>query len=648
MKNQKDPTFRKGRIFCGTTILGMLCFASLQQGKATGPGANAFQFLSLQTNARSESLAGAMTASGNDLSNLNINPAGISKIKYPETLFSQAVFFEDIKFSYLAFAQPTKWGTAALDYMILNYGDFDRIDRQGVKSGTQNPKDTFIGLSWSTGKLGEKKRFLKDFDLGTAVRYVRSDLVQNQATALSFNFGALYKTPLEGLTAGLSLNHFGNSAKWLNDSVSQPSTVRMGLAYILEDFLSSKVQLSLDGVIPKGSSGYIAGSTEWLFYNFLALQIGFSDQENWGNKIKYGMGIGIDAFQLNYSLSPGELGTVHRISARMRFGSGIWTLAKLKDYSIEQDLRSAQKYYDRNIDEKAMIYAKKVLKDQPDNRSANEIVFSIVNKQKIKMSAEIYREALSLYQSRHLNEAFEKIGQSLELDPENKNYHSTYISIKNSIEKNELNRKIELARSSLAALENDFAQFKGLGLPEESETADAINLAKTALAQEKLDDAVPLIEKVKAFEKQLGMDLEKKKAADIITNKSALIENQQITIVKKQEKKEALPKINHKMKPSSQMGSLKEDFEKAVQLSQNRSFDEAIVQLKKIISINKSYPGAAIKLSECLKSRGIRRFANRDYDKSVQDFSEALKWNPSDSDLKKFLDNARGLQKSSQ
>src|SRR3989338_1991351 len=71
--------------------------------------------LLLKAASRTESLAGAVTASGDDLSALGINPASISRIRNSETLFSQAFFFENVKFSYAAYAQPTKWGVPSLE-----------------------------------------------------------------------------------------------------------------------------------------------------------------------------------------------------------------------------------------------------------------------------------------------------------------------------------------------------------------------------------------------------------------------------------------------------------------------------------------------------------------------------------------------------
>src|SRR4051794_14309111 len=77
---------------------------------ASGLGTSAAEILNFKTSARSEALAGAQSASGDDLSALSVNPATLSSLKYSEILFSQAFLYEDIRYSYLAFAKPTKYG----------------------------------------------------------------------------------------------------------------------------------------------------------------------------------------------------------------------------------------------------------------------------------------------------------------------------------------------------------------------------------------------------------------------------------------------------------------------------------------------------------------------------------------------------------
>src|SRR3989344_263154 len=160
----------KRSILIGALLSGICLQAVLF---AESLGTSGAQFLRLRTASRAEALGGALTASGDDLSSLAINPATLSRLRRPEAMFTQAVLFEDVKFSYAGYAQPTRWGLPALEYMSMSYGDFDSVSRDGQITGKQSPKETFVGLGWSTkrykifstGAVGEYRNGLfKDID----------------------------------------------------------------------------------------------------------------------------------------------------------------------------------------------------------------------------------------------------------------------------------------------------------------------------------------------------------------------------------------------------------------------------------------------------------------------------------------------------
>ena len=75
----------------------------------------------------------------------------------------------------------------------------------------------------------------------------------------------------------------------------------------------------------------------------------------------------------------------------------------------------------------------------------------------------------------------------------------------------------------------------------------------------------------------------------------------------------------------------------------DRNLDEAIRVFRLVVEKNKKYEESTMKLAECLKGRGVKHFAKGRYDQSYQDFLEALKHNPKDPVLRKFIKNVQQM-----
>ncbi|OGR81510.1 MAG: hypothetical protein A3I11_06930 [Elusimicrobia bacterium RIFCSPLOWO2_02_FULL_39_32] len=318
-------------------IFGALCSGIGAQVRV-GLAVEGAQFLKLKTSARLESLAGAGTAQGQELSNLSINPATSSQLKSKELFFSQGFLFENVKFSFLSYCHPTKWGNANMDTFFLKYGEFDSTNEDREKIGTQSPKDFFIGFGWSANG---KKFHLEELDLGFSLKTIHSDLGIKSANAFSLSLGAIYKTAFEGLNLGFAMNHLGSSLKYDREELALPRTLRFGLGFSgweLSSF-SAKLNSFVDEVLERDGSAYSLLGIELTLLKLLNFQMGYAGEEGFQNRFRYGFGIGAQDLQLNYAASPlGGLGTKHLISLKLRFSSKLWNLKTLLSRKIEKSV----------------------------------------------------------------------------------------------------------------------------------------------------------------------------------------------------------------------------------------------------------------------------------------------------------------------
>ncbi|MBI3012163.1 MAG: tetratricopeptide repeat protein [Elusimicrobia bacterium] len=374
---------------------------------ATGAGTKGAAILLLRNNSKLESLAGAGVARNQDISFLSLNPASVSGLNESETLFSQGSFWEDpVRFSCLAYAQPTRWGTLALDYSALNYGEFNRTDENGETTGSQNPKDTVISMAWSTNR---KFSAHKSWDFGGSIRYLRSDLVSQSASLASYNFGVNYRTPREGVLLGFALDHMGPPIQYSGDSFPLPTIFRVGIGQEGEEFsaLSAQLRYALDfNSHLDGSTSWSAG-TEISLLKLLSFRLGYSGEEDIEERFRYGLGIGWEGTELGYSASPsGDLGYKHMVTLQIRFGSGLKNFIQLFSATRQPQTVELATIQTTPTQEERMIA--NLSPTHSTLKPKNVPILSTVGKVKTKTDPQLnltYKQALRYMKNRNLDGA---------------------------------------------------------------------------------------------------------------------------------------------------------------------------------------------------------------------------------------------------
>ena len=100
-------------------LAGLLLFATARPSLAafaTDAGVNGAQFLKIGAGARPTAMGDAFTAIADDVNATYFNPAGLAQLKTAELTAMRTQWFQNIDYSFGAFAMPTSAGTFGISW----------------------------------------------------------------------------------------------------------------------------------------------------------------------------------------------------------------------------------------------------------------------------------------------------------------------------------------------------------------------------------------------------------------------------------------------------------------------------------------------------------------------------------------------------
>ena len=181
--------------------VALVSVASAQPSRLTG-----FGLLRLEPSARSAALAGAYGAgTGEDANALFANPALLDEGSHRRLSVGYLNHLADVSAGFAAFAYDSDrlGGTVGGALRFLSYGDFERADADGTRTGdTFGASDAILTLSYAR-PYGERIR------LGASVHAVFSSLDDASAQAFAADLGATYRVAEHGLAFSASLRNLG-------------------------------------------------------------------------------------------------------------------------------------------------------------------------------------------------------------------------------------------------------------------------------------------------------------------------------------------------------------------------------------------------------------------------------------------------------
>ena len=281
---------------------------------ASSAGAEPFNFLFLDANARAVGMGGAYTALAADANALLYNPAGLGRISGREATFMHNQHFEGITQEYFGFADPSGWGVS-LNY--LNFGDVPKTtlsNPSGAGLGSAGMTDLAIGAGYG-------RAISESLSFGAGVKFIKESIDDISVDAFALDLGVLYSVPgIRKLTLGVSLQNLGPAVKFQVTSESLPLNMRAGAAYGFTIF-DRKSTAALDITKEKSETALTGFGLEVMAAKTVPVRLGFNTRNDAGTGISAGLGWLHKSFGFDYAImSYGDLGPAHRISLTYTWG----------------------------------------------------------------------------------------------------------------------------------------------------------------------------------------------------------------------------------------------------------------------------------------------------------------------------------------
>jgi len=264
-------------------------------------------FLKIPVGPRVCATGEAAVAYIDDASALYYNPAGLAHVRVFDLLFAHNQWFLDMNHEYVGGA----FGSEELGKFGLAFDYWGSGSIQGVNvRGETIPGYVFSAADWSLN-FGYGKS-ISDISFGLGLKFIHQQHESLSTSAWAFDAGAMYKTPLEGLKAGVSVANIGTKPKLYQESYSLPLQARLGWRY---DY--SIVGVTQDFILSETEKPGIAVGAECRPVRVLALRVGYrtgSDYDGFSG-LRAGLGVSWQGIGVDYAFAPyGKLGASHRIS----------------------------------------------------------------------------------------------------------------------------------------------------------------------------------------------------------------------------------------------------------------------------------------------------------------------------------------------
>ena len=224
-------------------------------GSQTNSVITGVPFLLITPDARAGSMGDAGVAVQPDANSISINP---SKIAFLDKPYGFAVSYSpwlkalvpDINLAYLTgFYKLDDQSTIGGSLRYFSLGEIQFVDINQNDQGIYNPSELALDFTYA-------RRFGESFSLGTAVRYIYSNLTAGQSTtgqdanagnALAVDISGYYKQPAiflgtkAILSAGLNISNIGTKISYLSGGQNKsflPTNFKIGGAstFIIDDY----------------------------------------------------------------------------------------------------------------------------------------------------------------------------------------------------------------------------------------------------------------------------------------------------------------------------------------------------------------------------------------------------------------------------
>lgn len=298
-------------------------------------GTSGFQYLKINTDARSAAMAGATAADARDASSLFINPALAAQMNRSEVRVGHTAYFADISMNSLAYVHRMRSMSVGGSLIYLDSGSMEETNEF-------NPFGT--GRTFRTIHMAAALTFAQEltnlFSYGVTLKYLDERIEEVQAQAVVFDIGFFYRVGETDLRFAIGLNNFGLDATPSGETtrltldgevietnfedVSPPTTFIIGAAY--DAYSSQNIHVLITGQLtnPSDNTERFSIGSELTFLNQFYFRTGY--QFGIDESILPSFGVGVNfpfsgyKFGADYGFATRErLGSIHRIAFNINF-----------------------------------------------------------------------------------------------------------------------------------------------------------------------------------------------------------------------------------------------------------------------------------------------------------------------------------------
>lgn len=311
-----------------SVLLLNICLLGQEVSKV---GTTSASFLGIDVGPRATAMGSAFVSVANDATSMYYNPAGISKVKEFDAMFSNTKWIADLSYNYAGVVYNLgDVGNIGVSATFLNMGAIERT----TINQPDGTGEMFDAANFAFG-LTYAKSLTEQFSIGLTAKYINERLYNSSASGIAFDVGVLYDTKLAGLQLGFSIANYGPkmqlagqdllvqhdidpriggnneniNANLQTDKYDLPLMMRIGLSMDLLDGIgSSNLIVSVDALHPSDDVESVNLGAEYRLFNIFSLRAGYKalfadDSEEsftFGAGIKYKLFGGV-AFYFDYS-----------------------------------------------------------------------------------------------------------------------------------------------------------------------------------------------------------------------------------------------------------------------------------------------------------------------------------------------------------
>ncbi len=268
-------------------------------------------FLKIPVDPRACGLGEAAAGYPGSAASLYYNPAGLAGVESFDVLVMHNAWLLGMNHEYAAAGYGTReLGTFGLSFDYWGSGDISSVDYRGETL----PGYTFSAVDWYAS-LGYA-RWFGPLSFGVGLKFISERVESLSTSAWALDAGGIWRLPVEGLTAGLSLTNVGTKAKLDQEEFSIPYSARLGWRWDVWDF-----GVTQDVILSPTERPGVAVGAEYRLAGILALRAGYrtgSDYQGLSG-LRAGLGVCYRGLGVDYAFAPyGLLGNTHRLSLSFR------------------------------------------------------------------------------------------------------------------------------------------------------------------------------------------------------------------------------------------------------------------------------------------------------------------------------------------